>query len=225
MKKEQIKFYTGVGSRETPKSILKIMYRLACKLEADGWTVRTGDADGADAAFRQVEKCQVFTANHAEARGIKLASKFHPAWNRCSPYARRLHGRNSYQVLGKSLNCPSSFIICWTRDAATTHKQRSIETGGTGTAISIGDHYHIPVFNLADPDHLNRMLAFLDGRTHKESNLYQITAPHFCAGIELRSPGRNHCAPILNYMQTWSLRTIQKYVLSKEWKIGPVTAK
>jgi len=222
MKDPKIKFYTGVGSRETPKSILKIMYRLACKLESDGWTVRTGDADGADAAFRQVEKRQVFTADHAESRGIQLAAKFHPAWNRCSPYAKRLHGRNAYQVLGKSLNCKSSMVICWTPDAATTHKERSIETGGTGTAISIASAYNIPVFNLANADHLNRVLAFLDDRVNKKSDLYQITAPHFCAGIELRNPGQNRCAPILHYMRTWTLRTIQQYVLSKGWKIKPV---
>ena len=157
-----MKLYTGVGSRETPVSILKTMLQIASRLEMAGWTVRTGDADGADAAFRQVKTKQVFAPNMAEAKGIALAAKFHPAWNRCSDFAKRLHGRNSYQVLGKDLKSPSSFVICWTQDKAISHAERSITTGGTGTAISIADHYKIPVFNLERSDHLERVMNFLD---------------------------------------------------------------
>lgn len=46
-----MKFYTGVGSRETPEPILKMMTELGKKLATDGWTLRSGGATGADAAF------------------------------------------------------------------------------------------------------------------------------------------------------------------------------
>ena len=46
-----MKFYTGVGSRETPDDILKMMTRLGKKLASEGWTLRSGGAVGADAAF------------------------------------------------------------------------------------------------------------------------------------------------------------------------------
>ena len=45
--------------------------------------------------------------------------------------------------------------------------------------------------------------------------LVRITAPHFCAGIEIG--GR--CAPILAYMRGWSLERIHKYCLRKNWRL------
>lgn len=46
--------------------------------------------------------------------------------------------------------------------------------------------------------------------------LLRITAPHFCAGIEVGvTDGR--CAPILHYMRRWSLQRIKEYCASKRW--------
>ena len=46
-----MKFYTGVGSRETPIEIQKVMVNVAEKLASAGWTLRSGAAVGADQAF------------------------------------------------------------------------------------------------------------------------------------------------------------------------------
>lgn len=46
-----MKAYTGVGSRETPTDILDMMTEIGKKLAGDGWTLRSGAATGADAAF------------------------------------------------------------------------------------------------------------------------------------------------------------------------------
>lgn len=43
--------YTGVGSRKTPEHILKIMHHIGAYLFTEGWTLRSGAADGADKAF------------------------------------------------------------------------------------------------------------------------------------------------------------------------------
>jgi len=156
------KFYTGVGSRETPESVLRLMKKIAIKLSELGYCLRSGGADGADSAFEAGARFKrIFTANQATPEAIKIAAKFHPAWHRCGEYARKLHGRNSFQVLGENLNTPSSFLICWTRDGATSHTERSIKTGGTGTAISIANHYNIPVFNLNRPKHFKRLSDFI----------------------------------------------------------------
>lgn len=45
------KFYTGVGSRETPSVVLDLMREAARKLAEKGMTLRSGAADGADQAF------------------------------------------------------------------------------------------------------------------------------------------------------------------------------
>lgn len=47
------KYYTGVGSRETPAPIFEMMVELGSKLASKGWTLRSGGAKGADAAFEQ----------------------------------------------------------------------------------------------------------------------------------------------------------------------------
>lgn len=158
------KFYTGVGSRKTPQHILKIMQQVAEKLSSDGWILRSGGAVGADSAFESgaCDRAKIYLAKHATPEAEAIAKKFHPAWNRCSQFARRLHARNAFQVLGDDLKSPSSFLICWTPDGAVNHSQRSIRTGGTGTAISIASAYRVKVFNLARADHLEKIKKFLE---------------------------------------------------------------
>ena len=47
------KFYTGVGSRETPEHICRMMKDIAAVAAIRGYTGRSGGADGADDAFEQ----------------------------------------------------------------------------------------------------------------------------------------------------------------------------
>jgi hypothetical protein len=160
-----MKFYTGIGSRKTPKSILAVMTKLSGKLSKTGWTLRSGGADGADSAFEKgviVEGLmEIYHPNSATKAAVDIAKQFHPNWGACKPFVRKLHARNSFQVLGSALDSPSKFLVCWTPDAAYNHNSRSIETGGTGTAISIADHYGIEIFNLANKFHLKRVRNFL----------------------------------------------------------------
>jgi hypothetical protein len=157
------KFYTGVGSRKTPKNILRIMVKLAERLSTEHWILRSGGAKGADSAFEAGSAfSEIYYANNATQAAMEIARKFHPAWNKCSDYAKRLHGRNAFQVLGKNLNRPSDMLICWTPDGAYRHSMRSIRTGGTGTAISIADSYSVNIFNLANSDHLLRIKNYLN---------------------------------------------------------------
>lgn len=165
------KYYTGVGSRVTPPHIITMMGAIANKLANEGYTLRTGDAQGADKAFSDAaNEANVFGGNWLDPVGDTsfcppnprvyracdctpaaeaISSQFHPAWNRCSPYAKKLHGRNAFQVLGPNLNEPSQFLICWTPDGCKSHSSRNIKTGGTGTAISIAEAYGVWIYNLA----------------------------------------------------------------------------
>lgn len=150
------KFYTGVGSRETPPQILKIMAQLAAVLAADGWILRSGAADGADSAFEQGagSKTEIFipwpkfnghnSQRYPSARAMEIAAAIHPAWERCSQGARKLHARNIHQVLGPELNRPSDALICWTRNGELV--------GGTATAIRLAMRNNIPVYNLGNPN-------------------------------------------------------------------------
>lgn len=155
-------YYTGIGSRKTPKEILDLMHKIAVYFNSRGdYILRSGGAKGADQAFESgTDKKEIYYANDVKGdeRALTLARDSHPAWNRCSPYARLLHARNVYQVLGKTFDQPSNFVVCWTPDGCISDSTRSSKTGGTGTAISIADRNGIPVYNLNRKDHLNEFV-------------------------------------------------------------------
>ena len=155
------KYYTGIGSRKTPKNILQIMYDLAAWLAKGSWILRSGGASGADTAFENGTKdgggeADIYYAEDGiRVDALALAAQHHPAWNRCSDYAKRFHARNCFQVLGDDLRTPAKFVCCWTPDGATGITSQV--TGGTGQAIRLAYANHIQIFNLALPDHLSRI--------------------------------------------------------------------
>ena len=156
-------FYTGVGARKTPNDIRALMYGIAIKMASFGYTLRSGGADGADSAFEQgTANKQIFYAKDCTPEAMAISAQFHPAWHKCSDFAKKLHGRNAFQILGPQLNDPSQYCICWTPDGATTHRERCYQTGGTGTAISIADAYNVLVVNLAVPSHRTKWEAWLN---------------------------------------------------------------
>jgi hypothetical protein len=145
-----IMFYTGVGSRATPPDVLVLMTRIANKCYRLGYILRSGGAIGADQAFERgaLDKKEIYLAAHSTPEAEAMAAMYHPKWNACNAYVRRLHGRNCFQVLGLTLDTPSSALVCWTPDGCESHAERTRGTGGTGTAISIANAYNVPIFNL-----------------------------------------------------------------------------
>lgn len=155
-----MKWYTGIGSRKTPFAVLQAMTAVANKLEEYGFILRSGGARGADKAFENgTGNSQIFHTDGTDgipyhagvwSDAMDIAFNFHPAWHRCNDYVKKLHTRNVFQVLGAELDDPSKFVICWTPDGAQFTGETSRETGGTGMAIRIANHFGVPVFNLAD---------------------------------------------------------------------------
>lgn len=183
--------YTGVGSQKTPLHVLGAMADLGEQLARQGWTLRSGGARGADSAFeaghRRVtaDRLEIylpwkgFNQNPSSLFGVteaalQLAARNHPAWHACTENVRKLHGRNAYQVLGQDLDTPSQFVVCWTPDGAASRKERSRDTGGTGTAISVADGAGVPVFNLARRGERDRLMDWLAGLPAKggQSSLF-----------------------------------------------------
>jgi hypothetical protein len=160
------KYYAGIGSRETPEEILELMTKIAKKLEEKGYILNSGGADGADAAFaKEVKNKQIFIPwegfNGIED-GIcdlrkemyELAENMHPAWDKCSDGAKKLHARNTQQVLGRDLKTPVKFVICYTKDGK--------KKGGTATAIKLAENNNIPVTNLGIKEDLEKALKFIE---------------------------------------------------------------
>lgn len=149
-----MKFYTGIGSRQTPFAVLRIMQRTAKNMNTVGYTLRSGGAAGADSAFEKGagNKKEIylpwlgFNGNESTLlptdEAFEMAAKYHPAWKNCDERARKFHARNCHQVLGHDLKTPSKLIICWTLAGK--------DGGGTGQALRIARAYNIPIDNLAD---------------------------------------------------------------------------
>ena len=167
-----MKYYTGVGSRKTPQNILDLMTCIGTRLEELGWTLRSGGAGGADTAFTKYldeEDMNIFIPwggfngidskfIGASPKAMEIAEWLHPAWERCSQGARKLHGRNVHQVLGPDIEVEtySAFVVCWTRNGA--------KIGGTATAIRLAEESNIPVFNLGIEGVYEDLLRFIGSK-------------------------------------------------------------
>ena len=117
--------YAGIGSRKTPALVLSDITTMSSWLARTGWHLSSGGAHGADAAFaagappsqRTIylpwdsynslsgPDCELPDSAQFDAC-MAIASRLHPAWERCSPRVRLLHARNAAILLGTSLDRP-----------------------------------------------------------------------------------------------------------------------
>lgn len=161
-----IRYYAGVGSRRTPADVRALMEAIGQRLGCMGVELRSGGAGGADTAFeigaaqarasrsiflpkdgfngRRADAALTFVPDEAcFERALSMVKVIHPAWDRLSAFAQRLHARNACQVLGLSLASPVESVICWTEGGRLE--------GGTATAIRLAHKHQIRVFNLGRP--------------------------------------------------------------------------
>lgn len=158
--------YAGIGSRETPGSVLKLFECLGSLASSYGFTLRSGHADGADKAFES--GCDLvhgskeiylpwkgFNGSDSPLYNIsdeatQLASKYHPVWHKLSPAPRKLMARNVYQILGESLNDPVSLVICYTPNG--------FMSGGTSQALRIARDHRVEVINAGSYTDFNKFM-------------------------------------------------------------------
>jgi len=160
---KEIKYYSGIGSRQTPQDVCDLMTVIARYLYFKGYTLRSGGAKAADSAFEAGAgaKKEIFLPwkkfnEHdspfykPQEEAYKIASEIHPNWQACKEHVRCFHARNALIILGKDLQTPSDFVVCWTRDGKMF--------GGTSIGIRMARKFDIPVFNLAIEKDKNRIL-------------------------------------------------------------------
>lgn len=186
------KYYSGIGSRKTPREIRELMTEIAEKLAERNYILRSGASPGADAAFEKGARNMGgsmeiylpfadFMDHSAEeefnyipsdmknySRGIKLADKYHYDYECLSQESQKFIVRDVYQVLGRDLNTPSEFVIAWTADGCKNGEERTQKTGGTGQAIAVASAYNVPVYNLKLAEDREKLMDWLD----IESNLF-----------------------------------------------------
>lgn len=148
-------YYAGIGSTKTPYYIVEYFEKLGLFFAKKGLILRSGHAKGSDQAFekgcdRIYGKKEIYipyknyqgsnsSLIFCNPNAYLIAKKFRGDWGGLSFNIKKLLARNCHQILGKNLNKPSSFVICWTQNGEIK--------GGTGLSIKVAKSYNIPVFN------------------------------------------------------------------------------
>ena len=170
-------YYTGVGSRSTPTTVLQTMEQIAASLHDRGWRLRSGGADGADQAFGRGarDRADIYVPwrgfGHAErgARVVELADD----WRLYDEHVRLLELAAPHLATlpetrqdGTKINVQAVTklharnvlqVVGDTPGQHSNDPSRCLvcwtpggrEQGGTATAIRIARHLGVPVFNLA----------------------------------------------------------------------------
>ncbi len=178
--------YTGIGARDAPADICAVAEELGYHLGLAGWTVRSGAADGMDKGFEvgalragaPVELSLPWKGyNRSDSphfavtqEALNLAATLHPRWSDLSSGIRKMHASSCYQTLGRDLESPSAFSICWTEDGCESEKTRTQRTGGTATGIVLADRNGIPLYNLRN----NKSRIALNGRLESLGIAYRV---------------------------------------------------
>lgn len=174
--------YTGVGSRETPRRVLLLMERMAYCLALKGLNLRTGGAPGADLAFEagaargrgfievfipwpsfgkesknHKKYFMPFTNARTTVMAERLAKSVVPHWDNLKQGARKLHSRNTFQVLGRTLNDPSDFCIGYAKVL-----KKDQYKGGTNTAFQLARKSGVQLINLAEKKDMAKFMKILE---------------------------------------------------------------
>jgi len=165
--------YAGIGSRETPKEVLNQMREIAMELSSKGYSLNTGDAKGADTAFRSVSpdnKTNIYTVNDATDTTRIIAKEIHPNPNALNEYSLNLMARNTNQIFGKNLDTPVDFVLFWAKETNNSLRPE----GGTGQAVEMARRKGIPSINMLDPNWREKLDIVLNNENNiiLESNIY-----------------------------------------------------
>ena len=180
--------YTMIGSRETPQDILDLMTAFATKLASEGYTARSGGADGADtcAELGYENYVKEFGQNPDLLEVYLPWSGFNKRWSKSPPYyvASKLDGYEKAQEIAESIH------PAWDRcsDGAKTLHTRNVYQilgkdldipslfvvfwaipttgervkGGTNTAVQLGLTHGCKCFNLYHEENRQRVIYYLD---------------------------------------------------------------
>lgn len=193
-------WYTGVGSRRAPLAIVKRCTALAILLQKLGLSLRTGDAAGCDSAFRLGAGGAVRRASaglvELEAPSGTLSHVFKPcddigwrltALRACLDYGedfarrpishRQLILRDMPQVLGKTGDDPSAFLLYWSPVTHTAMIDRGDSRGGgTRYAVRRAHLSDVPCLHLAEKTD-EQIMRFARQILRKRANSGTITGP------------------------------------------------
>ena len=184
---KQDKFYTGVGSRETPENITDLMSNIAVILYTEGYTLRSGRAESADYAFQRGAEFKY--REKAMASNTKLLQEIYVPNSRFNTCYGRLGELNpsdwdnykEAEDLMYSIHPKGVFLRGFAREAHIRNMYqvlgRDLKTpseflicwapvdrfgnpkGGTASAWKLASRYNIPCYNLGVEGHLDLLYS------------------------------------------------------------------
>lgn len=183
-----MKYYSGIGSRATPKDILALMEDIAFKLASKGYILRSGCAGGADTAFENGAKAY---AENVDER-VTLAQLYIP-WASFVTYDE--YYKDWYRILDRMSKKEEAYQLAsethpaWdkcSRGAKALHARNTFQilgpnlnnpssflicwakvgkhgniSGGTATAWNLAKAHGVPCFNLYNEDDKQRLIKFM----------------------------------------------------------------
>lgn len=185
-----MKYYTGIGSRETPKDICKLMEDIAFKLASKDYILRSGAAQGADAAFEEGAKAYAEQVDERVVLGqiyipwdgfVKGVDWFTADWYKVLD---RMQKKKEAEQIAAEIHpawekCSRGAKLLHTRNVfqvlgtslnnpskflicwAKLDKHGNIK-GGTATAWNLAQKYGVPCFNLINEDDKERLIKFVE---------------------------------------------------------------
>jgi hypothetical protein len=144
------KYYTGIGSRQTPREVIQELWHISWRLYELGYTLRSGGAQGADTAFadplppdgKVIYRPKDGVPAWAYTEVSKHMPPDRPQLGSMRAYVQDVLARNMLQVLGQDGDDPSEFLVCWT--------PAGLDDGGTGYALRCAKAHGVVAFNLKD---------------------------------------------------------------------------
>ena len=169
-------FYTGVGSRKQNDKQAADIWHIGEQLAELGYTVRSGNAEGADKLFQESAggKAQVFLPYEGFnkpyigrtylvpeepkewALDFLIDSGIYPTIRKQSQSVQNFHARNVFQVFGLPNEKHSDFCVYSAPESGYGEVR-----GGTRTAVETARLLDIPTFNLRIPEERIELVEFL----------------------------------------------------------------
>ena len=155
-------WFAGVGSRDTPEDVCKLMQKLAVVFYALGYGLSSGDARGADRAFwegallspfyrkigARIYLCDEWVRGRkADPKNFFYNAQRFPTFEKAKQMALEargsfhglddwginLHSRNVMQIHGASLQDKVEYLVYWAIPVGKTERVK----GGTNTSLQL----------------------------------------------------------------------------------------
>lgn len=187
-----MKYYTGIGSRQTPRDIIILMENIAYKLAQKNYILRSGCAGGADSAFETGVKR--WDADTSDGWNAPTMAQLYIPWTsfvEVDPYYK-----DWYKVLDRMTKKVEAYQLAsethpaWdkcSKGAKALHARNTFQIlgpnlndpssflicwaevdkrgnikGGTATAWNLAKKHSVPCFNLYNDDDKQRLIKFVE---------------------------------------------------------------